>query len=116
MFLDRLDRLDLDDPVEERERLIENLASMPLVDEDIQRARDVCVEAHRAILEAEALHVRARDAVAEYPDEAEIPITKRARIERDLRSSNEAIQRSRPLFERCHTARGRLDRRYRARR
>src|SRR5690606_19721232 len=59
MFLDRVEHLDLDDPLEERRRLVENLATMPLAHPEVAQARDLCVDAHRAMLEAEDLRVEA---------------------------------------------------------
>jgi hypothetical protein len=116
LFLDRVRRIDLDDPVEERRRLVDSLASLPLSAEPVQRARDACVEAHRTILEAEELHARARSAVEEHEDESQMPITERQRIERDIQESNRAIERSREMFTRCHRLTRDLELRYRSRR
>jgi len=116
LFLDRVQRIDLDDPVEQRRRLVDSLASLPLNAEPVQQARDACVEAHRTILEAEELHARARSAVDGHGEEAGISITERQRIERDIRESNRAIERSRDLFSRCHRLTRDLELRYRSRR
>jgi hypothetical protein len=116
LFLDRVQRIDLDDPVEERQRLVGSLASLPLEAESVQRARDACVEAHRTILEAEALHARARSAVEAHGEESAIAVPERQRIERDIQRSNRAIARSRELFARCHRLTRDLELRYRSRR
>jgi len=117
VYLDRVQQLDLDDPIEERERLVDSLASLPLSAPEVQRARDACVEAHRTILEAESLHRGAREALVRADmDEHAIPITQRQRIERDIQRSNQAIERSRDLFTRCHRLTRSLETRYRRRR
>lgn len=113
MFLDRLDRLDLDDPVEDRRRLLTSLSNMPLADPDIDATRDVCVDAHRRTIEAEELTARVRSALEEFPDEADIPPARRREIETDLDQSNRNIERARGLFTRCNRERHHLDRRYR---
>ena len=115
LYLDRVERIDLDDPVEERERMVDALESLPLSAEPVQEARDACVEAHRAVLEAESLHASAREALGEHEDEGEIPITERQRIERDIQASTRAVARSRSLFSRCHRLTRDLELRYRRR-
>ena len=116
LFLDRVQRIDLDDPVEERQRLVDSLASLPLSAEPVQQARDACVEAHRTILEAEDAHGRARAALEAHPSEEDIAITERQRIERDIQASTRAVERSRDLFARCHRLTRDLELRYRGRR
>lgn len=113
MLLDRLDQLDLDDPVEDRRRVVDNLAHMPLGNDQIREARDVCVEAHRTLLSAEDLHARARAALAPYEDESTIPITERQRIQRDIDASNRALERASGLVSRCERHTRDLDMRYR---
>lgn len=116
MFLDRLERLDLDDPAEERRRLVDNLASMPLLDPEVSEARDVCVDAHRSILEAEERQANAARLLGRY-DADEVPSAgDRARIQRDIDGADAALERSRRLFERCHRQSRELDMRYRRRR
>jgi hypothetical protein len=128
MFLDRVERLDLDDPPEERRRLIENLATMPLSHSEVTETRDVCVDAHRSMLEAEELRVeavallaRCGSACGGEPSGAEIPsTTEQLRARRDLdqniRRADRALERSRDLFSRCHRQTRTLDTRYRRRR
>ncbi len=113
MFLDRLDGLDLDDPIEDRRRLVENLAHMPLTDDDVREARDVCVEAHRTLISAEDLHARARAALAGHEDETTIPIPERQRIQSDIDGSNRALERAAGLVSRCERHTRDLDMRYR---
>ena len=112
IFLDRVQRIDLDDPIAERRRNVESLASLPLSAPEVQRARDACVEAHQTILDAETLTTSARAEVERYEDESQIPITARQRIEADIRRSNGLIERSRSLFDTCHRLTRDLEVRY----
>lgn len=115
MFLDRLERLDLDDPADTRRRLVDNLATMPLSDPDVTEARDVCVDAHRNILDAEEAQASASQLLGRY-EEDEVPSAgDRARIQRHIESADAAIERSRDLFARCHRHSRDLDLRYRRR-
>jgi len=128
MFLDRVERLDMDDPLEERRRLVDNLATLPLVHGDVIAARDVCVDAHRAILEAEdlrleavALLARCGPVCAGQPGGPEVDGTAdqlRARLDldRNMGRADRALERSRDLFSRCHRETRALDTRYRRRR
>lgn len=113
LFLDRLDQVDLDDPVADRQRIVDNLAHMPLRDPQVRQVRAVCVDAHRSILEAEILHARARDVVGRYPDEADIPAAQRVSIQRDIDGSSRALARSERLIARCHQERDELRLSYR---
>lgn len=116
MFLDRLERLDLDDPPADRRRLVDNLANMPLSDAEVTEARDVCVDAHRNILEAEDLQADAARLLARYEADQVPSAGDRARIQRDIQSADAALARSRDLFSRCHRQTRELDVRYRRRR
>lgn len=116
IFLDRVQRIDLDDPLAERRRHVESLASLPLSAPEVQRARDACVEAHQTILSAEELTQGARAEVERYEEESQIPIATRQRIETDIRRSNALIERSRALFDTCHRLTRDLEVRYRSRR
>ncbi len=116
IFLDRVQRIDLDDPIADRRRNVGSLASLPLSAPEVQRARDACVEAHQTIIDAETLTTGARAEVERYEDESQIPITARQRIEADIRRSNGLIERSRALFDTCHRLTRDLEVRYRSRR
>ncbi|MEZ4336807.1 MAG: hypothetical protein R3B82_09285 [Sandaracinaceae bacterium] len=116
IFLDRVQRIDLDDPVAERRRNVESLASLPLSAPEVRRARDACVEAHQTILDAEGITSAARAEVERYEDESQIPITARQRLEADIRRSNGLIERSRSLFDTCHRLTRDLEVRYRSQR
>lgn len=111
LFLERVQRIDLDDTIAARTAMVDSLEALPLGAPEVTTARDTCVSAHRAILSAETLHARARAAVAAGEGTMD-----RARIERDIQESNRQIERSRPLFTRCHRLTRDLDVRYRSRR
>lgn len=116
LFLDRVQHIDLDDPIEERRRRVDSLATLPVTAEVVRSARDACVEAHRAIIEAEEASANAREVYDQYPDEASIPLTERQRLESDIRTSGRAMDRARNLFTRCHDRTNDLRLRYRSRR
>ncbi|MCC6876914.1 MAG: hypothetical protein IT378_21595 [Sandaracinaceae bacterium] len=116
LFLDRVQRIDLDAPSAERRTLVEALATLPLASEEVRSARNACVEAHRTLLRAETLHVEARDRLRAYEnDESRIPITERQRIERAISGSSQALEQSHGLFARCERAKRDLELRYRRR-
>ncbi len=114
IYLDRVARIDLDDSVVDRRRLVQSLASLPLSSPEVQAARDACVEAHQTILTAEELSSAARAALEQYEDESQIPITARHRIGADIDRSTRLIERSRPMFDRCHRLTRDLEVRFRA--
>ena len=117
IFLDRVQRIDLDDSIADRQRLVESLRSLPLSAPEVTRARDACVEAHETILSAEELTQNARAQIERYEgDESQIPITERQRIERDIQRSTQLIERSRSHFDTCHRLTRDLEVRYRGRR
>ena len=113
IFLDRVQRIDLDDPLADRQRLMESLASLPLSAPEVTRARDACVEAHQTIIQAESLTAGARTEIERYEEESQIPITTRQRIEGDIRRSSDLIERSRSMFDTCHRLTRDLEVRYR---
>ncbi|MFK7988986.1 MAG: hypothetical protein AB8I08_23415 [Sandaracinaceae bacterium] len=116
LFLDRVERIDLDDPVEVRRRRVDSLATLPVTAEVVRLARDACVDAHRAVIEAEEAAASAREILEEYEDEASIPATERQRFERSIETSRRAMDRSRNLFRSCHDRTNDLSLRYRNRR
>ncbi len=128
MFLDRYERLDMDDPLEERRRLVDNLRTMPLVHSDVTQARDVCVDAHDAILEAEDLRVeavalleRCGPVCAGQPAGPEVDgtaeqLSARLELDQNMGRAERALERSRGLFSRCHRETAALNTRYRRRR
>ena len=116
LYLDRVQRIDLDDPLDLRRLRVEALATLPVASDVVRSARDACVEAHRAIIDAEETSAEARAAFEGYASEDAIPQAERLRIEEDIRQSNRAVERSRGLFSRCHRLTRDLELRYRRRR
>jgi hypothetical protein len=113
LFLDRVDRIDADDPLAQREALVESLATLPLASPEVKNARTSCVDAHRAMIYAEQENELVRDALMEVRgDESRLTPHQRAKIERHLTESTRYIERSRPLLDTCHRLRNQLRTRY----
>lgn len=104
LFLDRYDQVDMHTPTAERRPLVEGLRDLSLVTPDVVHARDACVSAHMALVEAEERHEAARTELIEASEGGERPLEMdaAARIEAAINESNEAIERSPALFERCY--------------
>lgn len=109
-LVERVNQLDLHAPPDERRRRVDSLASLPLRDEAIKATRDVCVDAHRSILDAEERHANAIGLYAVHGEAA--PDDVRSDIERNLEESSRALERSRDLFSRCLSETGSLEGRY----
>jgi hypothetical protein len=117
LFLDRFEEIDLDDPLEERRAAIDDIRGLALSDEDVLRARDMCVEAHDALIEAEDQHAAARhQVVVASTGGAEIPPDIAEQVERAIDESGRAIERSRELFPRCTREVNALEARFHRRR
>lgn len=104
LFLDRYEQIDMHAPTAERRPLIEGLRDLSLVIPDVVHARDACVAAHLGLLEAEETHERARDELIRASEGGDRPLEMdaAARIEAAINESNDAIERSPALFERCY--------------
>jgi len=114
MFLDRVGQIDLDTPIAERRRLVDSLASLPLTDDEVSAARDLCVNAHRSILEAEQHQADAVALVALHGDD--LPPEVELQVGNDIEQSGRALERSRDLFSRCISEQHAIDARYGRRR
>ena len=106
LFLDRYDRLDVDDSVDVRAPIVDELERMPFPSRDVDAVRDTCVDAQRTLLLAEARGVEARAIFDRATDrgriaEGDIPTETRASIESALAESNAALERVRPLMADC---------------
>src|SRR5689334_3374981 len=60
LFLDRVEQIDIEAPPEVRRDRIDALASIAIESTDVKRTRDLCVEAHRTLLDAEAKQASAQ--------------------------------------------------------
>lgn len=116
LFLDRVSRIDADEPIEERRRMIESLASLPLAHERVDEARDVCVEGHEKMLAAEELQQDVASALARYRPEDIIAAGERADLDSRLSRARTLIAQAGPLISRCHRLTADLELRYRPRR
>jgi hypothetical protein len=102
LFLDRFEDVDVDDPLEDRRAAIEGIRGLTLSDEDVLRARNACVDAHEALIEAEDQHAAARhQLVVASHGGSEVPPDIARQVEDAIDASDQAIERSRELFPRC---------------
>ncbi len=116
LFLDRVSRIDADEPIEERRRMIESLASLPLGHERVDEARDVCVEGHEKMLAAEELQQDVASALARYQPDDIIDAETRRDLDSRLARARTLISQAGPLISRCHRLTADLELRYRPRR
>ncbi|MDQ3037473.1 MAG: hypothetical protein M3Y87_34075 [Myxococcota bacterium] len=121
LFLARYDQLDVDDPIDQRRPLVESLEAMPFATPEVDRARDFCVDAHRALILAEERGIEARAAFDRASEggrieEPDIPTETRASIESALTESNDALARAREQLPRCMREARDLGTRFRPRR
>jgi hypothetical protein len=114
LFLDRFQDIDVDDELEERRTAIAGIHDLALTDATVIAARDTCVTAHEALIEAEDQHAVANHLFVESSaaGEHEVPAEVAAQINAAIEHSDEAIARSRELFPRCTSAVSQLERRY----
>lgn len=115
LFLDRVSRIDADEPIEERRRMIESLASLPLGHEQVDEARDVCVEGHEKMLAAEELQQDVASALARYQPDDVIAADERGQLDSQLSRARTLISQAGPLISRCHRLTADLELRYRGR-
>jgi hypothetical protein len=118
LFLDRVDGLEVDDPLEERRTRVRVLTELPISSSRVDAARDVCVAAHSALIRAEDLHAQARADLARASHDGSVQVSTdmALEIETAITESDEAIQSSRDLFPRCTQAIRALETRYTTRR
>ncbi len=116
LFLDRVARIDADDPIEERRRMIESLASLPLAAERVDQARDACVEGHEKMLAAEELQQDVASHLARYEASDVLPADERQQLDSQLDRARTLIRQAGPLISRCHRMTADLELRYRPRR
>jgi len=102
LFLDRVGRLEPDEP-ESRRALVASLRALPLTAPEVIEARDACVQMHEALLRAEDLSADARAALEEAERAGKAPeAAVRQAIEDALAGSQAAIDQVRDLEPRCH--------------
>lgn len=111
MFLSLYEATDHRAPVSERERKIAQLNELALSDETVQKTRDECVEAHRALIRAERENESAAkqldQALAAQPDGEPLPVTATEGIRNGIAAAEAALSDARKRFEQCESdARG----------
>ncbi len=116
LFIDRIEDFDVDDDIEDRRRVVDSIRELALTDPDVIAARDTCVAAYGALIEAEDQHALARHLLVGtfLPDGGEQAIAPemQAQIEGALDHSTEALARSQEAVPRCTRAVGALERRF----
>jgi len=114
LFLDRFEDVDVDDPLEDRRTAIQAIHELALTDASVVAARDACVTAHEALIEAEDQHAIANHLFVESSSagEHDVPADVAAQINAAITHSDDAIARSRELFPRCTSAVSQLERRF----
>lgn len=114
LFLDRFEDIDVDDALEDRRTAIQAVHDLALTDTSVVAARDACVTAHEALIEAEDQHAIANHLFVESSSagEHDVPPEIAAQINAAIEHSDEAIARSRELFPRCTSAVSQLERRF----
>lgn len=116
LFLDRVGRIDADDPIEERRRMIQSLAALPIASERVDEARDACVAGHDKMLSAEQLQEDVRATLSRYAPTDTIADADRATLDSQLAEARTLIEQAGPLISRCHRMTTDLEVRYRPRR
>jgi hypothetical protein len=117
LFLDRAGRIEIDGPRQARRDRIDALAGLALEDPQIVAARDLCVEAHRTLFDAEETQASAQtelDRITKNGADpnADIEPAVAARLDRQITEARRGIDRSHELMPRCQDEVGELTRRY----
>lgn len=120
LFLDRVATIDDSAPPARRRPQVEALAALPLETDAIRTARDTCVRAHEALLEAEEEQASARGRLSDVTTRAgggaAVPDDERRAIESAIARSNAALGRARDLLPRCQSEVAALETRHAGRR
>ena len=103
LFLDRIEGLDVEDPIEERRAQVGVLAGLPLHAESVVEVRDLCVSAHSTLIRAEDRSAEARSLFDEASAHGTIEVSTEiaARIEDAIADSDRAIEEARTMLPRC---------------
>ncbi len=106
-FLASYGALDHRDAMDEREREVTDLAALPLHSPIVMKARDACVSAHRALLEAERAQERAagalEKALASRPDGEALSKQQAAQVQQSITAAETALSGARTRFAPCET-------------
>lgn len=92
-------------PVSPRERMVDDLAELPLDTEVVQNARNACVGAHRALLSAEQAHERAAASLdrvlASKPDGQPLGQAESSLVQREIEGAEQSLRQARERFAPC---------------
>ena len=111
LFLDRVARVHIDAPTAERRRHLEALEALTLSTESLDELRDLCVQGHAALIEAEEERESASRQLGEAmrrleelqradPD-AELPEEEGEPIEQAILRSSAAVERAQGKLSEC---------------
>jgi hypothetical protein len=104
-FLSLYEATDHRAPIAERERKLTQLGQLSISDEAVRKARDGCVQAHRALIHAERENEGAAGkldkVVAAHLSGEPLPAVEAESIRARLQAAEGAIADSRKRFERC---------------
>ncbi|MGF1469791.1 MAG: hypothetical protein ACFCGT_27010 [Sandaracinaceae bacterium] len=102
LLLDRAQHIDVSAPIADRRQDVERLSRLPLSSPRSQALRDLCVRAHRAMIEVEDAHGEVRAGLERYGgDEAAIPEDERRQLSEQLEAADRRLGESRALFTEC---------------
>jgi hypothetical protein len=94
-------------PLDERERKITQLSQLAISDAPLRKTRDLCVEAHRALVRAErendVASSQLEKALAAQNDGGPLPAEQVETIRNSIASAERAIGASRGSFEQCES-------------
>lgn len=106
-FLGAYDALDHRDPLAQRTRDVEALATLPLQVPTVQHARDACVGAHRALIAAEQAQETAAKALdaalASRPDGTPLDPKQAESVQQSIVAAESALSGARTRFAPCES-------------
>ena len=99
----RVEAIDVQAEVSERRPRLEALEALEVHGDAAKKVKQVCVEGHTALLEAEEGHLEAKGLAAEGLDAAgKLPEATDERLKDLIAASNQAIDRARKLMPECN--------------
>lgn len=117
LLVDRAGGMDPYDDVEDRRARVAELEGLRLETAEAKRVRDVCVAAHRKLLEAEDASAAAREALAKSErGEAELTADQAVEVGRRIERSNEALLEAGEQLPECQAQVAHLASKHRIRR
>jgi len=96
-----LSRLDPAAPPQERADALDAVHGLPLTDKELIATREICLAAHRGLLEAHLLQAEARKAFGEAQQGGPQRTSHAAHAQKALDASTETIARARTSLDAC---------------